>query len=84
VSLLGAPGLVRKDKGVEVWQYARGSCVLMLYLYGDNAGVRHVTYLEAMPQGLSAASPAAPGVTTQACLAEQIRDLAQKSAKKTS
>ena len=82
LALLGAPGLVRKDKGVEVWQYARGSCVLILYLYDDKAGARRVTYLEAMAQGLVPSSASA--VTPETCLAEQMRAVPQKPAKKTS
>jgi hypothetical protein len=67
VALLGNPALVRKERGVEVWQYAGGQCVMLFYLYDDaTAGTPRVTYLEAMPQGLSG------DVTAQLCLSEQI------------
>ena len=84
VALLGTPGLVRHDKGVEVWQYARGSCVLIFYLYDDRAGGRRVTYLEAMPQGAVTASPPPAAVSPEACLGEQMRALTPQGGKKTS
>lgn len=33
---LGAPSFVRKDKGVEIWQYKQEDCILDLFLYEDN------------------------------------------------
>ena len=38
-TLLGKPGLVRRDYPAEVWQYRSPSCVLDVYFYTDAAGV---------------------------------------------
>ena len=46
--LLGQPRLVRREKPAEVWQYASDTCVLHVFLYGDDAGNGlHVDHLEA-------------------------------------
>jgi hypothetical protein len=74
VKLVGAPGLVRRERGVEVWQYAPESCVLLLYFYDDKAGARKLTYLEAMPKGAAGAG----NVTQAGCLSEQIRTFKAK------
>lgn len=31
--LLGKPNFVRRDKGVEIWQYRHADCILDLFLY---------------------------------------------------
>lgn len=71
VALLGAPGLVHKEKDGEVWQYAASACVMLFYLYDNSAGARRVTYLEAVPQGVISA-PSSVGDTPQTCLAYQM------------
>jgi hypothetical protein len=71
VQLLGNPSLVRREKGVEVFQYAPGTCTLLFYLYKDAVGVRRVTYLEAVPAGANVSDPSS--VTPDSCLADQIR-----------
>ncbi|MDV7341686.1 hypothetical protein RYZ26_18945 [Terasakiella sp. A23] len=35
---LGNPGFVRKDKGVEIWQYHTDNCILDLFLYESRDG----------------------------------------------
>ncbi len=42
---LGAPGFVRKDSGVEIWQYRARDCILDLFLYKEKTGMK-VTYSE--------------------------------------
>lgn len=61
-SLLGAPGLVRKDPPAEVWQYRSPSCVLDIYLYpdGDKLTVAHA----------EARAPKAGGDPLLACIAQ--------------
>ncbi len=49
--LLGHPSLLREEEGAQIWQYARTVCVLMIYLYTDELGVYHVTYIEANGKG---------------------------------
>ncbi len=67
--LVGAPELVRKEKGVEVWQYADNSCTLLMYFYDDKAsGARKLTYMEAVTK--DAADD--PNVTSASCLSSQI------------
>ena len=44
--LLGEPGLIRRDKPAEVWQYRTASCVLDVVLYDQASGSR-VVYTEA-------------------------------------
>jgi len=39
--LLGAPSLTRHDDPAEVWQYADGGCVLLVFLYGPAGKVSH-------------------------------------------
>ena len=45
-TLLGKPGLVRRDYPAEVWQYRNPSCVLDVYLYPDDERLT-VTHAEA-------------------------------------
>jgi hypothetical protein len=45
-TLLGKPGLVRRDYPAEVWQYRNPSCVLDVYLYPDAERLT-VTHAEA-------------------------------------
>lgn len=54
-SLMGAPTLLRKDHGAEVWQYAGKSCVLFVYLYPNKAGALDVSYLDARSKTSGAA-----------------------------
>lgn len=35
---LGQPSFVRKDQGVQVWQYRRDDCILDLFLYQNDNG----------------------------------------------
>ena len=37
---LGKPDFIRKDIGVEIWQYHVENCVLDLFLYQNEAGLR--------------------------------------------
>ena len=46
-ALMGAPSLLRRDHGAEVWQYAGKSCVLFAYLYPNAKGALQVSYLDA-------------------------------------
>jgi len=39
---LGRPTLVRRERGVEIWQYRQTDCVLDLFLYGTARQVEHV------------------------------------------
>lgn len=39
---LGRPTLVRRERGVEIWQYRQTDCVLDLFLYGSARQVEHV------------------------------------------
>lgn len=66
MKLIGAPGLVRREKGVEVWQYTDNSCTLLLYFYEDQSGKRKLNYSETLSKGPAEVAPAA-------CLASQIR-----------
>jgi len=36
---LGKPSFVRRDKGVEIWQYKSENCILDLFLYKDTGGL---------------------------------------------
>lgn len=47
----GAPGFVRHDKGVEVWQYRNTACVLHVFLYAETSGIMHVKHAEARDPG---------------------------------
>ncbi len=67
IKLVGAPSLVRREKGVDVWQYTDEACTLLLFFY-DKEGARRLTYLEAMPK-----TPGGEGVTQASCLSAQIR-----------
>ncbi len=44
--LLGDPYLIRRDPGVEVWQYRNPRCLVDFYLYARQSGFQ-VVYLEA-------------------------------------
>ena len=39
---LGEPALIRRDGDAEIWQYREDSCVLDLFLYGQDKTVEHV------------------------------------------
>ncbi len=39
---LGEPALIRRDGDAEIWQYRADSCVLDLFLYGQDKTVEHV------------------------------------------
>jgi hypothetical protein len=58
--VFGAPALVRKDAGAEMWRYDGAACkaFFFLYPYGDALLVRHV---ETLPRGREMAAD-------QACL----------------
>jgi hypothetical protein len=49
--LLGPPGFVRRDRGVEIWQYRNPTCVLHLFLYTETAGGLKVAHAEAREPG---------------------------------
>ncbi len=36
---LGTPNFVRRDKGVEIWQYKANGCILDLFLYKGSDGL---------------------------------------------
>ena len=64
-AILGAPGFVRRDRGVEVWQYRNAGCVLHLFLYLEGAEGLRLTHAEARdPDGRLIADAAA----SRACL----------------
>lgn len=44
--VLGKPAQMRKELTAQVWQYVTGDCVVDLYLYDRDGGLR-VTYVEA-------------------------------------
>ena len=44
--VLGAPARVRNELTAQVWQYVTGDCVVDLYLYDADGGLK-VTYVEA-------------------------------------
>jgi hypothetical protein len=44
--VLGKPAQMRKELTAQVWQYVTGDCVVDLYLYDQDGGMR-VTYVEA-------------------------------------
>jgi hypothetical protein len=44
--VLGRPAQVRHELSAQVWQYVTGDCVIDLYLYDDDGGLK-VTYVEA-------------------------------------
>jgi hypothetical protein len=69
LTLVGVPGLVRRERGVEVWQYTDDTCVLLLYFYDDANGARKLTYLEALAK---AGADAAGAVSPAGCLSDQI------------
>jgi len=49
--LLGAPSLTRHDDPAEVWQYADGGCVLLVFLYGQAGGAGRVSHAETRGAG---------------------------------
>jgi len=61
-TLLGTPGLVRKDDPAEVWQYRSQDCVLDIYLYPDHDRLT-VAHAEAR-------APKVKGDPLSACIAE--------------
>ena len=58
-NLLGAPTLLRREDGAQVWQYAGERCVLLLYLYQQTDSAYRVSYLEARPRPGGASDVAA-------------------------
>ena len=44
--VLGKPAQVRHELSAQVWQYVTGDCVVDLYLYNQDGGLK-VTYVEA-------------------------------------
>jgi hypothetical protein len=44
--VLGKPAQMRDELTVQVWQYVTGDCVVDLYLYDQDGGLK-VTYVEA-------------------------------------
>jgi hypothetical protein len=65
--MLGQPGLIRREKPAEVWQYAGSDCVLHVFLYDDEpSGTFRVDHLEATDlQGAM--------TSTDSCLAEMVK-----------
>lgn len=52
--LLGTPSLTRHDDPAEVWQYADGGCVLLVFLYGPTGSAGRVSHAETRGAGASA------------------------------
>ena len=52
--LLGTPSLTRHDDPAEVWQYADGGCVLLVFLYGAAGGAGRVSHAETRGTSASA------------------------------
>lgn len=50
-TLLGNPNLLRAEPPAEVWLFKAGSCVVHLYLYGDEAMDYRVRHFEARDRG---------------------------------
>ncbi len=46
-ALFGEPSLRRQEAGVELWQYAGHTCVVLFYLYGDKPSDLTIEHLEA-------------------------------------
>lgn len=63
--ILGQPDVVRRDDGVEVWQYRSEACVLDLFLYG---GMKQVEYVDLRDRGDST------DVMVRACFVRMLRD----------
>lgn len=63
--LFGAPTLRRQEAGVELWQYAGTTCVVLFYLYGDSADDLAIEHLEARNR-----EGGAPADDTTYCLKE--------------
>ena len=62
-ALFGLPRLLRRDPPAELWQYARRSCVLHLFLYRSPADGRYrVRHYETAARG-------ATDIGETACLA---------------
>ena len=49
--LLGTPSLTRHDDPAEVWQYADGGCVLLVFLYGQGGANPRVSHAETRGAG---------------------------------
>lgn len=65
-ALLGAPDLIRRDQGVEVWQYPGASCTLLIYLYTpEDGGPPRTAFVDARDRHAGAAPK-------QACLSQAI------------
>ncbi len=63
--ILGEPSVVRRDGGVEVWQYRSEDCVLDLFLYGF---MKQVEYVDLRDRGDST------DVMVRACFVRMLRD----------
>lgn len=48
VTVLGEPGLLRRDPPAEVWQYRGSGCVVDLFLYEDR-GIHRVAHVQVRP-----------------------------------
>ena len=63
--MLGTPQFLRNDSAVELWQYRADGCVLSLFLYRSNGGLR-VQHAEVRPRSMSGG--AMNGAAADACL----------------
>ena len=73
LKIIGTPGLTRHERGVDVWQYTEGTCVLLMYFYDDKDGNKKLSYSEAR-----AKAPGDTSLTPASCLAKQVRAFRSK------
>jgi hypothetical protein len=52
--LFGTPSLARQEAPAEIWQYAEGSCVLLVFLYQNAPGDIRVRHAETRTAGAPA------------------------------
>ena len=52
LSLWGEPSRKRKDIGSELWQYGKGKCSVLVYMYPLAGGPLTVSHAEAVPGGM--------------------------------
>lgn len=69
---LGPPRLIRRDGGVEVWQFAGDACYLDIFLYRNEQGRQAATYVDLRGEGLDRAGQ-------RACLADMLRGQLQSA-----
>lgn len=50
--LYGRPAFVRKDDGIQVWQYKTEGCLIDFYMYGDKTGADAVSYVDVRRDGV--------------------------------